>query len=1693
MAEEGVYPYPLVVEGEWDPDVAKLLKNKLHIYFQSKKRSNGGECIVEYDGAASNQAVVRFASEEARCNVLEKKTHQIDLQKRGVISFTVKLPSQAAAERDGIAASQQTPEQNSMVCRGNQPTTGKEKLSEQNLLDEQKTITVILSSSIISDEHLRKYFENFNTGGGPLPYFIREDRNLIVSFESIEDTQAVLRQRAHSVENIELTVKRFHRKRSNTSLQSSAVVLQNLPKDVTYEVLVLLVENFTNLDEANGKFSMEILTEIDAAVITFKTDIDLSEFIRKCSRKVLHNKKIGAKVLEKTRSLQVENLPSNMTEDYLKLYFESAKNGSGVVSSVEITLEHNMAVISFEDSEVLDTILSQAHMIDKTPVYVYPYYKTLGSALYGNKRPVVKMPDPFMVEIDCYILQFLKSDERRIAEISDEMSSCYCDIAFPELGQSNSIKISPTFSRHQSSFEKLAKNWKRKASDNLTHILSKYKTIKNDVNKSVWEIIKNDFDQYLNQNVILIPEISKGELIVTGTTDSVDILQQTFNSVVNDTIEKLDREKQSVYETVAIYPAKHYLLLKDGLESSISKQFPNLTMNYNSVANKLTLYGLPSDVYVAKSKILEKIIHMKEKQVHLDPCLMNFLQKVSCEEVTSNLFTLSGLSAACDIQDNSAVVIGSSDNILCKAEKQIRRHLTFNCIEIQDESVIRKNEWRDLKEKLDRRLNSQRKRVEIEERTPDKHVHIIISGYSDAVGEVFEKLSDFVKKNTIIQRNIPFNSRGVLQFLMAFDEIKILQSTIPGVQIEVNDGENHASVSVTGPEENVCQVENTLSNAASKIARRVLKITTPGTKQLYKEKAEAYDTMAKCKFKCIVRLIEHMEGNNDLSQFSCKVQLPNGPVIAAYKGDLCKTRVDVVVNAANEDLKHIGGLAKALLDAAGAVLQNECDWIVNQRGSLMPGEAVITEAGRLPCSRVIHAVGPRWRDTDPNTAKNRLRNAVRESLYLAEAYNFKSMAIPAISSGIFGFPLDLCAEVIVTTIREHYANLRGESTLKEIHLVNHDDKTVRAVLDAVQKTFGDLTSSSPLWHERLASGNMRNRRIKCLHEAQTKEGLNILVVKGNIQDITAAVIVNVIGMDLKLSSGAVSKAILEKAGPELEQLLQNERRRKEPLMGNIYETKGCNLDCNEVYHAIVPQWESGNSNAAKVLKGIIKDCLKNTEGSQQDSIAFPAIGTGKLFFPKDVVANIMFKVVLKFSTERRSANLKTVYFVVHPDDHPIAQAMSSEFQRAFTKQPETAVPIEQPKPTGLLFGKMSSPTPDQAEMQVGPILLQVVSGDITEETTDAIVNSSNKTFTLKSGVSKAILDAAGPTVQAECQLKGLQANSTIIITNPGKLRCQSIIHMIGQTDPNQIKAAVGVVLQACEQQHFSSVAFPAVGTGQGRLNPSQVADAMIDSVIEFIKKKPSPSLQKIRIVIFQPQMLSAFHSSMKKREESNFPENGSMLKRFTHAVTSVLFGEPKKENKESFAEDNIEFKDEIEPAHFEVCGISMQTVENTISWMEKLLSEEQREEVITSSCLFEFSEKEYKELNRLQKSLQIILVLQRNRSGAQIKICGPTNGVLTAFSKIQEMIECFREKESERRNEELTKNLVEWQFQDGTQFIPFDSATNLKLERAVIKGMPSVTIEFCSKQCEVDLRKFTAKVHGRNTMNLKRISKTEAW
>ncbi|HDD56486.1 MAG TPA: macro domain-containing protein [Nitrososphaeria archaeon] len=164
-------------------------------------------------------------------------------------------------------------------------------------------------------------------------------------------------------------------------------------------------------------------------------------------------------------------------------------------------------------------------------------------------------------------------------------------------------------------------------------------------------------------------------------------------------------------------------------------------------------------------------------------------------------------------------------------------------------------------------------------------------------------------------------------------------------------------------------------------------------------------------------------------------------IVELVKGDITELEVDAIVNAANSRLKMGGGVAGAILRKGGWSIQEECDKI----GYCPVGGAVITGAGKLKAKYVIHAVGPRMGEGDED---RKLRNATLNSLKLAEKHGIKSMAFPAISTGIFGFPKDRCAKIMLRTTIDY---LKAGSSIERVIFCLYDDETYQIFAEELNR------------------------------------------------------------------------------------------------------------------------------------------------------------------------------------------------------------------------------------------------------------------------------------------------------------------------------------------------------------------------------------------------------------------------------------------------------------------------------------------------------------------------------------------------------------------------------------------------------------------------------------------------------------------
>lgn len=716
------------------------------------------------------------------------------------------------------------------------------------------------------------------------------------------------------------------------------------------------------------------------------------------------------------------------------------------------------------------------------------------------------MPNPIKIRLDPHLWLFLHQNQSCINEINDEMfRSCFSELEWPvDAGLLPEVIVHPSHDLYKQK-RSVVRAWKKDVSTQFAHFLSKWKAVKCDVNAEIWLAIKNNLEE---SEVMILPDIPMGKLTLVGEADATLRAAQDMKLLIENTSKKIEREKGVIEEGVMVSSWKYAILSNAGLQDSISLECPNLKMGYNTCKGIVTLRGIATEVFKIKSIILERLTSMVQKPVDVHPYIHCFLNSVNDETLSQLLFSAKKINALYSLMQYGVRLTAVGPKDLLEAEEVLKKDLIYKCIEVVDSSVIQKKEWRELVDSLYNAPNYSSDTVMIDVQKDQ----VIIAGYCKDVASTHQKLSEFVDNNTYVQKTIRTKSAAVTMYVEKekcqswFDLIQ------QGVTINFGTQTRRKVIALAGPRSAVLKGVELFQNILSSLCANFVLIDKPGAREFFKGQEHLYVAGALQQYHCLLRMQDSTDEKEaimtevddfpeEMGPPRCMIKLKDGIVITVHKGDLTRCQVDVVVNAANEELKHIGGLAEALLKAAGPQLQRECNDLVRKYGIVRPGCAVISSSWNLPCKQLIHAVGPRWNNSEKERCTQLLKNAVSGSLQIADSYNHQSIAIPAISSGIFGFPLKECAHAIATSVKETLTEFVGLRSLKQICLMDTREETVVALAEAFSKVFEDTESLSRTKDVK----RFRHFPPEEHEEVTTPEGLKIILKKKKIEDSTVSI------------------------------------------------------------------------------------------------------------------------------------------------------------------------------------------------------------------------------------------------------------------------------------------------------------------------------------------------------------------------------------------------------------------------------------------------------------------------------------------------------------------------------------------------------------------------------------------------------------
>ena len=597
-------------------------------------------------------------------------------------------------------------------------------------------------------------------------------------------------------------------------------------------------------------------------------------------------------------------------------------------------------------------------------------------------------------------------------------------------------------------------DWKLRCKTSLIHYTSQFNVIQ--------VPISTDSAQGVSKFLTSIEKSSNSPFVFDMQVDPIEIAG--IISVVNEDLETklldLSYSLTKILVEIPLHPTVHVYISQVKLASMKSKH-PELSLTLNSTS--LTVSG-PRDKITQFEEIFKQNYSKFESvEATTDPAIADFLSdghgkeflttfvKTNKHALVAIFFSnispqIQSLCFLCDPKDSA-----STQKLIAELLKKVEVGTTPLPESLKKPKQPLKSKFIEFYKKIEN----------------DCHVicfintlmsKISFTGLSDDVQKAIKLMNDFLAKECTVVKEIQLSS---LEWKLMQKDERWTQNINKQFIFNVDRDKNGSKVTIVlkGDEYGVTMTNTALAEMKDSMKTNSITVLAPGACKFFQDETTTSTIISGLEQTysvCIETItLENIESEvifDDIvttlsAREYCRAssKFPNNNIVAfkVYIGDITDFPADVIVNAANGKLKHIGGLAAAILKKGGKEIQSDCDdYIQSRLYKLGDGDVYSSlTTGKLPCKRIVHAVGPRWntQSTDHKYEKTRLAHAVNNTLRVSR--NFRSIAFPAISSGIYDYPINECAlvhiEAALYFFRSEKTNLQDVSfiVLHQAHAV----------------------------------------------------------------------------------------------------------------------------------------------------------------------------------------------------------------------------------------------------------------------------------------------------------------------------------------------------------------------------------------------------------------------------------------------------------------------------------------------------------------------------------------------------------------------------------------------------------------------------------------------------------------------------------
>ena len=503
----------------------------------------------------------------------------------------------------------------------------------------------------------------------------------------------------------------------------------------------------------------------------------------------------------------------------------------------------------------------------------------------------------------------------------------------------------------------------------------------------------------------------------------------------------------------------------------------------------------------------------------------------------------------------------------------------------------------------------------------------------------------------------------------------------------------------------------------------------------------------------------------------------------------------------------------------------------------------------------------------------------------------------------------------------------------------------------------------------------------------------------------------------------------------------------------------------------------------QMLRKVVITCLQECTKLNLTSIAFPSIGAGTLKYDDDLVAKCLLDEAVSYLEKHQgNTSVKQIRFVIY--SKPSYQAFCQHFKTFSTTAKGKPLISQASARTDDLEASISQH--EQIAFRIGSNqdqMLVVLRGDITDEDSNVIVNTTNEQLVLNDAgeVSKKILSKAGPSLQAACkraligQGSELAEGKVVITKATGDLKCREVFHVcFASGEDEKYVETILNCLQKAEAKKHTSIAFPAIGTGGRGYSPASAASGIIQAVKTFTSTNPT-HLKTIRIVLYQQQLYQQFveaFQGMGNEDGSGWSLTAAALATYSAAkgaayhmiqglAKTVQFGR-------QTSEENATPHQKVDVANavvFTIYGETDRAVQLGKDRIKQVLKTQFVTETIEDPEIGSLEQCVVDKFEREASEWQVQIETDVDPGLQMIKLHGCLNDVLNMKDKIRQALSDSKQKKTVLKAAEAVYQHTRWIRQLPDDEEEYDPLTNYEIEEAYQLKQPTFV---CEKDFMID-------------------------